>query len=507
MIGAGLAALIFGSLTSLAAGDEPTTQEVSSPTEVATDAPASADTMVLEADLRKEYLAGSPVVMSLTLANDGTRPVLVPDLSSRPWMVRFNFEWSNGKSQSRFTTPPSQDPGSTVTIPPRGRRRTTLEVPSGSTLAEGAVDLVIEVDLDGAKLALPAHSLLIRPASSVGGDLGRAMPGAGGQGVLGAWVHQASEGYDVYLHHSDGLRLRENRFALHLEQPVSVQLTQSRGVEFWNRHLYWREGDRKVWVTRLQGRTLRDQPRVVQLPWPSVDTKGPGATDGGGRFHLVLWVPSPRGDRGELRLLSVDGLQAPSFRKMARMNASPRDVRTVVDSTGKARFLVLQDSFLDVYGAHSDLGDEFPLSGRRLWVAPEGQVLVDAGFEVMEHDVSGGGGLAVWLVSRSGEELEGAWVDTRGNVLRSMSLPTIEPGDEPLAVLPAGSRATGLLLRGTEGRIRYVEADRSTVISELPKEWSLFRDATGQVVLRSHGGPAGIQARVIDSGAPTNQAE
>ena len=91
----------------------------------------------LSVDLRDEYLAGEPLLVTIEARNETGSSLSFPDISSRPWLVKFEFDLASGQKQTRSTTAPETDHGRMVKIPPRGVRKTLIEVPSGAAIKPG----------------------------------------------------------------------------------------------------------------------------------------------------------------------------------------------------------------------------------------------------------------------------------------------------------------------------------------------------------------------------------
>ena len=72
------------------------------------EAPATGG-VVVAADLRQDYVAGFPMLVRITVRNDGDAPTSFPDLASRPWLVRFLVDGPGGQKSERYTTPPAID--------------------------------------------------------------------------------------------------------------------------------------------------------------------------------------------------------------------------------------------------------------------------------------------------------------------------------------------------------------------------------------------------------------
>lgn len=488
------------------------------PSAPATAAPASADPatappsatapaagLSVSADLRDEYLAGQDLLVLINLVNGGSSPVTVPDLTARPWRVKFRFTLPSGQVQNRFNTPPAQEPTASWTIPARGQKRVLLAVPSGEGLKEGSYTLAIEVDLGDRKETLPARPIRLVQAKPVSGHLAPDALLAERDGLAALWLHQATKGFDLYLATLDARapeRGARNDFLAHLEQRVDPRLTAARPGA-GDRYVVWAASDRSLGYLRIEGGRVEGAVRTLDLPWPKAELIGQGGTDARGRLHVPLWIPAPQGSGGELRLASVDERGRPQFRKMTSLPARPAQVRTVVDVAGGVNVMVMRPGLVDLYTLRPDYPDEVPVPGERLWAAEEGQELAEVrfgGIPAVEGQAGGLGALVLW---RQAGVLEGQWVSLQGKALQRVPATPLAADARVLAVTPRGKEAPGLVVQPASGAARYVEGASSQGLGALPSGgWDLVRDGQARPLLLALKAKSGVEARVLTPSAP-----
>ena len=452
-------------------------------------APAASAGPTLEVGLRGDYLQGDTVVVPVTLRNDTAEAMAVPDLRSRPWLVTFELQLPNGNKQTRRTALPERDDGRTVLLRPGAERSVLLEIPSGARLAAGAYLLGVTVDLgrDAPGVVMP-QAMRVGPARAVAGDVARAA--AGPSAVDAVWLHEAVEGFDLYLHQSDPKRAERTTgqwFLAHLDDKAEPRLTASRGQDVLNRAVVWLAGDRTVHALRLQGAQVRGAPDRITLPWPKAALVGQPAIDGGGRLHVPLWVPAPGGKRGELRVLTLDDRGRPAFRKLTALDARPRDVEVTVDAAGSVHLLVALPDAVDVYTVRSTAPGEpgLPVPGRRVARAAEGATILGGAFGELPEADGRKGGLAVLVASRGEAGLTSRWVGLRGGDLVDLPALPWGEGDRLLSLLPSGMDAPGVALRVGGGKPVF-RSSSGTV--PLPGgsggDWALWRGPDGAAMVR-----------------------
>ena len=441
------------------------------------------------AELRAEYLAGERIRVPLTVRNDGTAPLTVPDLERRPWLVDFAFDAGKGELEHRRTKAPATDPGQQLTVSPRGQRRTLLEVPTSGAMKAGDYTLLVSLlDDAGAPSAVARRAIRIAPSHPVSADLSGGVGGADRTQLQSVWLHKAAEGFDLYLHVADGRRPdRElGSFHLaHLDREVAPRLARARGADVGNRHVVWMQGPRAIGMVQLQGLQLREAPRAIELPWPTAELAAAPLTDAAGALHVPLWIPAPKGDAGELRVLTIGERGRPSFRRLARFDERPTAVRSVVDDAGTAQIAVVQGGALDLYTVRGDGGTEpLPVPGRRLLRVGEGSRIRLATFGVRPAEGAVAGGLALMALVEGPEGWTPTWVGLQGGTPRPLAPYPVAPGQAPLALVPQGLAPPALIVSGAGGAQLWQDARRVELPVSLQTDWGVVAGADGAVWLR-----------------------
>lgn len=443
----------------------------------------------VQADIRGDYLQGAKVVVPITLRNDTAEALAVPDLRLRPWLVTFEIQLPNGNKQKRRTAAPDTDAGRTVLLRPGGERSVMLEIPSGSRLAAGEYLVGVTVDLGreapGVVMPVPVR---VGPARPVAGDIARAAAGPGALDAL--WLHEAREGYDLYLHQADpdsaGTTLG-HWFLAHIADKQEVALSAARAQDALNRAVVWFDGTRTVHALRLQGVVARGVPDQTTLPWPKAELAGQPAIDGGGRLHVPLWVSSPGGKNGELQLLSLGERGRPSFRKLTALEQRPADLDVTVDAAGSVHMLVSRVDAVDVYTVRSQAPGEpgLPVPGRRVAAARPGETVLGGTFGIVPEGEGRKGGLAVLVASSTDDGLVCRWVGLRGSEIADLPALPWSTDDRILELLPHGMDAPGVAMRLGGGKPVYRSAAGTVGLpGGTGGDWSLWRAEDGAAMVR-----------------------
>jgi len=417
----------------------------------------------LSADLRAEYLAGSPMLVTIEARNETSQTITVPDLSVRHDLIRFELRTPSGELQTRRTL--VENPvDKQWSIPPRGKREVLLEIPSASTLKPGEYEVAVHFTLGETEHALEPRAIRLSRPAPVAADLTVAALPSERSGDWTPWLHKAGEHYDLYLHRTtiaDPTRTASEDYLTRLSTLAEPSLTAARPADASDRYVVWAEGARSIGLARLQGHRLRATPQLLDAPWPAVSLAARGATGSDGRLYQPLWIPAPRGAAGEIRVLvaGVDG-QA-SYRKLGRYSQPPDFIRTVVTDAGSALFLLTTDGHLDLYTVQPNDTradqESLPVPGERLLTAEHGTPIRDARFTILPSTASFAGGLAMLGLFATEDGLQPRWMGLSGAPITSGSPIALPAGATLVDVSPNGLSAPGLLLRLESGVLRYQE--------------------------------------------------
>ncbi|MFH1463697.1 MAG: hypothetical protein ABIO70_04850 [Pseudomonadota bacterium] len=327
----------------------------------------SAAGLLVSADLRADYLAGRPLLVTVRVTNPSEEALSFPNLEQRPHLVRFELISDSGKRQTRYTTPPAEDEDDRWTVAPSAARQTTLEIPSGGALAPGGYTLTVHVQDGEQSLPLGPQQVTLVSPHPVAVDVGDEAEGFFSLGWMIPWVQAGAQGADLYLDVRAAAQPAHPGYSwylAHLAQPVSPWLSASRPSDGASRYLYWQDG-RSLTFARLEDRRIRRQPRQLGLPYPRWEPLARGGTDAQAGLCVPLWVPAPSGDAGDVRLACVDNRGAPAFRPVVKLPERPQ-AATWVDAAGQLRLLLLHEGKLDLYTLTQGLEAGLPPGGRRL---------------------------------------------------------------------------------------------------------------------------------------------
>ncbi len=467
-------------------------------------------------DLHQEYPQSFPILVAMWVNNPGDTPILFPDLASRPHLVRFELRSSSGRHQFRSTTPPEQDKDLTWTIEPRGTRQLIMEIPGSSRLEPGSYQLSIHIQCQGKTYDLPTHDLRITPARPVSADFLADTPLAPEEGWLLPWTYGTGNRVDLALlsvSHPRTDIIDYSYYLASIPRGVSPLLSYSRTREKGNRHVYWMDGS-VLYSLRLSGYTVDPRLRRVELPYPSWEPIARGITDSQGSLDLPIWIASPGGNGGEVRVLRVDQKGDTDLRRVVNLDDEPKAVSTV-DSAARLRLLLIGEDAADIYTL--DPQRDLPASGTRLYTIVEhppvpaqaeatstsqdlprdtppndnppqdGNDSMDqpaastteqavtkmwaqspsgACFALKPEQRDSSGGLAIftWTLSRYGNSISAAWYSLEGRLIQEI----------PVMALPAFSRVHAVFPPGPQGM---------SLLVETPNDGFQLRSALGQAPL------------------------
>lgn len=522
-----LLALLAAPCPSPATEDAPTTGAV--PPGVPAAAPAAQ--AEIRTDLRSDYLAGYPLNVGFEVHNPGVSPLVFPDLQARPHLVRFELKDSAGRTETRYTTPPTTDPASTWTIAPRTARHVLLEIPSGAALSADHYDLTIHVQVDGRTITLPRQSIHRRPTALAGASLYDDGLPFRDEGWMLPWLQKTTTGVDLYLEHArtDDPTLRPDQWWLaSLPAGVLPALSASQPQAAWNRHLTWTDASHSLWYTRLQAQDLRYAPRKVGLPWPSWHLLARGATDGEGWLHVPVWIDQPSGKGGEVRLVTLDERGQARFRQVVTL-PSLTDAAIAVDTAGQIRLGLLYDGRIDLYTVRAATPAELPAGGRRIFrpAAPKAPTdpvappFTGLALDYLAPGTDGPGGLALFAWSAvvvapppagdasvpAVQRISGSWFSLEGREIKAVEGVEAPSDARVRKVLPGDGGPLVVLLETARGKgeIRCASWDGPVPVADLGASDTLFRTAAGQIYLLQPRETAGIGIRRVTPPVPANR--
>jgi hypothetical protein len=399
--------------------------------------------LVVSADLRAEYVAGFPLLVTVTVRNDTSAPLTFPDLSARPHLVHFHMK-KDAVRWERYTTPPTVEPTNVWTIQPRAQRKVILEIPSSGGLDAGQWELGVEVKDPAGALVIPNRPVRLSAAKPVGGSYAWESTIQQTTGAMIPWVHQAASGFDLYLLQlapRPANRVLGQFHLLHLDAKADPVLTRARPTEATSRYIYWVSGAQDITLARLEGSTLRAAPRTIAVPYPKSELLGRGVTDAKGGVIIPLWIPDPAGTSGTVRAMCVDERGTPVLREVTHLAAKPSVVMTSPDAASNLLIGLGHGAAIDLYRVDPTLAPEIGARGTRVAPMSDGWTPAALAFDTLPESPSHPGGLALLsLATKPGPSplYRAVWSDLAGKVIQdSGPLPWTAPGTVQ-ALLPAG---------------------------------------------------------------------
>lgn len=483
-------------------GTEPTSESVE----------VSTQTFEVSADLRGEYLLGQPIVITITARNTSTASANFPNLSSRPWLVRFKLEaadnhGSNSQAQTRFTTPPETDPMGHWSIPPRGMRTVDIEIPSGNGLSRGDYNLSIEVDGEAGLFEVDTRKISIAPPSPVADHLPSEVMGIERTGLHASWLHQAAEGYDLYMHSVSGEEVNGDSFnthIAHLTEAVEPKLSRSLPAQSLSRYVYWRDGERGIGFVENSGES-QNRVDIVELPYPQFEFLSRGVTTPSGDLLVPIWIPSPSGITGEVRVAEIHNGQIQAISSVSRMRSKPAWTESGVDNSGALRLLLGHGEGVDLYTLSGTSG--LPARGTRV-IQGAGSAVRGA-FGISTHEDHQGLSIITAKISTAEEDDVGVngetaieqiatkWWTLNGDLIYTPS-PVGLTGEQNIIeqLLPGPSGAWALIYSNeSRGDAFADQQGRSGSISDTE---SLIWDSEGGLWVRSVSGSSPVSARIAN---------
>ena len=330
-------------------------------------ATAMADAEV-SASVHGRAVRGQSIRVMIQVSNPTTEPLSFPDLTNRPWLVRFETVDPEGTRRTLFSTPPDVDTKQRWTLAPNGRRRAHFDVPTSSTWSLGSASLRVSVE-DTSLDRVRVEVVDLKPHHVDEG--GKPVDQATGTGasLLSVPVNSSTE---LWL--SQGGR---THYLATVAGAINAELSVSRIEQAIGRWITWTDNTGQVWAMRTQ-----DEPFPLRLPWPAVRTCGRAATNASAQLILPLCIQSPRGDFDQLIAAVVDGPGSPKTRHVSRFE--PVAHLTNVNAGGHVDWILVRPEALDhVQMLHTDQHTR-PASVSPVWRAKEGEQILSASWTLTD---------------------------------------------------------------------------------------------------------------------------
>ncbi|MSP54107.1 MAG: hypothetical protein EXR69_00635 [Myxococcales bacterium] len=405
----------------------------------ATESTATPSGLRVSARVHAEALVGFPVVVDFTIQNESATTQMFPDLAARPHLARFSINGPKGKSE-RYNTPPAFDVASTWSLAPHSERNVLLEIPSSAGFAAGDYTITVSVQDPGGALTFAPVKLTLATPKPIAGTPVWEPTIAQNLGTIFPWVQdrQGATGSAaaLYLMQFDA-RAQTRAFAQYwladLASPVDPVLTRSRAGESFSRYVYWLvPGTTTATMAfgRLDGTSFRSV-QTASLPYPTADLFDRGITDARGQLVLPLWVPSPAGKGGSLKIWTVNERGVQSLRNMVDLPSRPTLHATAIDAASNLLVAIGVAGGVDVYRADITQPPEIPARGTRHWAAIPGWSPAAITFDVLPDAASRPGGLSLFTLLRSNStaEWKSQWSDLAGGAFSPGGGPWSLPGE------------------------------------------------------------------------------
>ena len=371
----------------------------------------------ISASMQPVQFKGSPLVVDFEIHNSSASALVMPDLSARPDLVRFELRQRRVRER-RYNTPDEGTASATWQMPAGAQRELRLEVPGSAGLPVGPLTVDIEVRTSAPQTLQTQRVEVVHPAP-VSGDLSGLTAAPGTQHPDVIWVHAHNDSHILVLQHHRG----ERRYQLalsDLSQTIQPWLSRSRRDALGERSVVWLTGANRLHVLRMRGQRTRGKPSSINLPWPAAQIISHPSTDRDGTLRVPMWIPAPSGDQGELRLATVSGKQPAQFPKILSLSARPEQVLNTVDATGRAVVYVMQADRVDTFTPPAQTG--LPWTRRTLWQATSGRVASRIALGDFPATEGFPGGTALLLATNWSEGTATHWRTLQGELLQGHAL-------------------------------------------------------------------------------------
>jgi hypothetical protein len=443
-------------------------------------------------ELRDEYIHDEPMLIPISLVNPGSERIEIPDLATRPWLVEFHLVLPTGNDQVRKNATPDEDPGTRLSVTPRGQRMVLLEVPASSSLKAGEYSMEVWIRLPGETLVLPKVKLSILPAQPLAVDLSpQQHPASQTEPLPSLWLHKGLNGNDLYLHQSNGkypTRMISDIFLFSSASVIEPTLSASRARETSSGHVVWQDGPRAVQILRLERSSTPGAPTKLELPWPRIQLVARGITSSKGELHLPMWVPAPRGAGGTMQIVRINERGEPVFERLGHFEEQPELSLSMIDDAGRPHLLLVHSGNLDRYSPRLEnpSGQKLPVPGTRLMRSRVDHTVIDLQVVALPDSSNRTGALALLLTSLHEQQLHHRWISLTGSLLQEQSTPIGE--QQVLAVVANGWGPPGLATRTAVGETVLIDQGRSYPLSLPAKgDWQLYRSHDGTIHQRQAG--------------------
>ena len=301
-------------------------------------------------------VVGNTIQLKIAVLNPDNEPIEFPDLSNRPWHVRFNTTDPQGQRRQLFATPPPEDTDASWTIAPGERREALFDVPTSASWSVGRA--TVDVVVNGHLISTQAFELFeLKPDHT---DT-KATPIDQIRGPIASLfaVHNKST-TELWLSRSGRVD-----FLAEVSGKIQPELSIARADRHIGRWITWADAQGQLWGLQAELREVREAPILIRLPWPTATRCGRAGTDAKARLVMPICIAGPSGQTTQVAAAIVSGQKPPVIRAIARFK--PNDVLTNVDAAGNVDFVLVRDKAIDIAHIEAGQGHSRPSGMRQLW--------------------------------------------------------------------------------------------------------------------------------------------
>ena len=425
----------------------------------------------ISSNIRSDYLQGHPIAVQLTFRNTDAQQIEIPNIESESWRVEFQITDAKGQTQTRSTRPDVYPAPSTWTIEPRQSRSVWISLPAGQGLKAGHYQIQLSIDLDKESHQSPEYQIEIQAPKPIKTHFDLLQHPLSRQSNPILWVHQASNGYSTYLHHSHVNKHTQalfHDFVLHTTEPIDPLLSIAQGA---TRHIVWQATPRRIHYLTLQHNIPRHNVQQLAIPWPAAEIVGSPVTAPDGTPQFLLWIPSPS-KGGELRWCGVLDNGIPIYRKLTQLDQKPVSLSMSMNDQGEALIAVVNQGTVMLFtGIEASERPNIPLKSTALGEFKD--PILDIQFSVHPEE----GQVLYLLLHRNKTDLSQMSLTLSGEPLGELMLSETPYSDQPLLFSPHHSKPAVALLQSSDITL-HIDGT-SQRIKAPPFDWSLDRTQDG----------------------------
>lgn len=321
-------------------------------------------------NLHDQWISGNRINLSIRYENNEAKPVTVPDLANRPWLVEFHTVDPNGTKSTIHSTPPERDHGTVIQLNSGERRITRFEIPTSETWTNGTA--TVRLNING--YSTEKHSIhMLDPALHVEAQVAEPVDKISGEPTTLMTVASPKH-TDLFIKTPSGFDFLER-----IPGQAKAQLSVARSEQRIGRWITWKDGDDTLWAAQHGAHGFTDKPRRIALPWPGASTCGPPATANSGHLVTPVCIRSPRGEVVKTVAAIVPPRGNLSFRTIGQYGADT--ILTNVDSSGGVEFILVRKNAIDWAWLGTHTTADRPTSIKKVW---RGSGLKSATFDLSD---------------------------------------------------------------------------------------------------------------------------